>query len=663
MTATAVTAPVTSPSAVPGSAVYPVPAGGGPGTETQGIKIVRSRIRGTVEQGLRHAQLLAFQCWEIDGNDADKHRLLDEKILDIDDSTLAASETLLPSWIEQDWLTYRWIPYDAGDPAETGWFEIRLRDILVLRLSPYNSHHANSTGLNTICDVTTSGSTWCGLVVDGNSFTNNSGTTSGLESHAFGGQIVRSIVNTQPVLNVGSSDVVAATKDRVDVGTLNIDQLLTMCTTVGATPSLSGPEVLMCAFQFQVSGTPTDWPIPSPNAARTYVFILDGNDAVVVNPYEKTVGTWLNVTGVTSPDSLSTCRLISPEPWGGRIAIAHPDVAPNSVYFCKRGDPTDWSFGTNPGDAFKLDASSSYGVPADAVTALLPLSDDIFLIGCATRKYFLRGDPTSGGIFKDVPGEGGIIGPRALCKAGEGRIVYLSQSGLKMMRFGGEIIEDKAIGDHRVDDILSRVSTFTTLVQLVYEALSDRVHIYLEPKNAEDVGVHLYLNMADNSIWPVEYPGKFGPTAVCKIAGQDPDDNRDLLGGRDGFIRRPIFAAASDDGEVVDAWIKFPPVTLNDGHQLVNVLEIQAVGEPGSGPVEWKVYVANSADELAQLTVDDTPAASGTWFGDNTGFQQPVDPGVAGGAAQLVVRQQSASSSFALSKVTIVVEPWGERRI
>ena len=651
----------TSPSASSASSVYVAPGGG---TPLQGIKVVFSVTRDNPSRDTGTHQIINVQLWELNGNDADYHRLLDEKQLDIDDSTLNATDALLPAWITQDWITGNWVPYDGASPADTGWVEIRVRDILVLRLSPYNTNHANSTGLDTICDTTTAGSKWVGLVFDGNQFTTPTGTPDTLEAHAFGGQVVRGTAASTPVLHVGSSDVVAATKERFDVGTRGVEQTLTQCTAVGATPSLPGPQVLMCPLQYQcVSPAPADWPAPSPNASRTYMFCVDGNNAVVVNPYERTVGTWLNVTSVTAPDALSRCRGIAREPWRGRLCIFHPDSAPNTVYFSKVGDPTNWTWGTTAGDAFKLDASSSYGVPADAVTAAIPLSDDIFLIGCATRKYYLKGDPTAGGSFKDVPGEGGIIGPKALCKGGEGRLFYLSQSGLRCMRFAGEIIEDKAIGDHRVDDILSRVSTFDTTVELAYEALNERLHIYLTPDDG--AGTHIVLDVGDNAMWLFEFADEaVGPSASCPMAGRSPDDNRVLLGGKDGVIREYAFGEPADDGTPIDAWVRFPVVTLAQGHQMVNVVEIQAVAEPGSAAVEWMLFVAASADEINRLDITTaTPAASGTWFGDGTGFQQPVDPGVAGGAVQLCIRQVSASGTFALSEATIVVEPWGERRL
>jgi len=654
---------IASPSTSDGTSTYVAPSGGAP---LKGIKICCSLVRDATTSATGHSQILNVQLWELNGNDADLHRLLDEKQLDIDDSTLNATDALLPEWVAQEWITASWIPYDGADAVNTGWFELRARDILLLRLSPTNTNHPNTSGLDTICDVTAAGSKWVGLTFDGNSFTTATGGASVLPAHAFGGQIVRSQANSTPILHVGSSDVVAAYKDAIDVGTLNIDTTLTTCTVTGSTPTLSGPEVLMCPFQYKcVTPAPTDWPAPSPNATRTYMFCMDGKNAVVVNPYERTVGTWLNVTNVTSPDAFSQCRIIAREPWRGRLVFGHADVAPNTVFFTKVGDPTDLTFGTTPGAAFKLDASSSYGCPADAVTALLPLSDDIFLIGCATRKYFVKGDPTDGGSFKDVPGEGGMIGPRAVCKGGEGRVFYLSQAGLKVMRFGGEVINDKSIGDHRIDKIMSRVSTFDTFVELVYDSTNEEVHVYLHPRTGEDVGEHVVVDVGDNALWPLEFPARsFGPTAVCPIAGQDSDDNRVLLGGADGVIRRYKFGETADDGQPIDAWVRFPVVSLDSGHQLVNVVEIQAVGEPGSGAVDWMLFTAESADELNNLDITTaTPAASGTWFADSAGFQQPVDPGVAAGAVQLCIRQVSGTATFALSEATIIVEPWGERRL
>jgi hypothetical protein len=454
--------------------------------------------------------------------------------------------------------------------------------------------------------------------------------------------------------------VVAFTNERVDTGTLDVESTLTEVPRVdNAVPKLGGREI-QATTMLTTIGTGATYPVPTPtNAPRNYVFAVDGTNAIIVNPVERLYGDWQNVTGTSI---LGKCRVITR--YRGRIVLANYDANPSYWAMSKVGDVTNWTTGgTDATRSFSGTASDSPGVPADAITCLAPFQDDYLFMGCSKSCYYFSGDPGYGGRLLLLSDQTGVFGPRAFCFDEEGNLYFLGAGGLFMIQKGGLL--PKNISGRRLSTVLDQVDSSTTLVQLIYDSAAASVHVFLTPRDGVTAGTHVTLDVRQNAMWLDEYPQTFGPTASRQIVGQSYDGRRFLMGGADGYIRRPRFGAKDDDGTAIDSWVRYPIMELGNGGSESIVTELQAVGVRGTQGVNWQVRTAKSASQVMQADID-TPAstdARGTWFATQDGFEDPVGLRQTGGAHQIVVRHDSTGSTWGIERILVKVEPTSRRRL
>lgn len=646
---------IVSPSAGPGGTFSGTPHSGGGGMTTRALKVLPSWVRNATTQALNQTYMLNIQLVEIDGTLANYHRLIDEVQLDVDDTTLNNTDRHLPVWAVENRVKFKAVPYDsttATTIAQTGWIEVSINGYLVARLSPKHSIHPNSTGLDFGGTITSAGSKWCGVVCEGGMLTTPTGTASGLPSKAFGARLIRPQASVTPPTSPGLPDIVAFTPGQVDVGTLGVDQTLTACTATAS--ALTGREVQAVSILTTITAI-----VATP---RSYVLAVDGTTCRIIDPIGKTITNWTNTTGV-SP--FETCRIIGY--WRGRVFLANYDGNPTYWALSKIIRAADdvvsatlWTTGgSDPTRAFAGTASDSPGVPATAVTAFAELDNGRAFMGCAGECFIFDGDPGYGGRLLKVSGETGCLGPRALAFDEEGNLYFVGPSGLFMVPRG--TTEVRNVSGNRMASVLNRIDTSRTMVQLVYDSLKRALMVFLTPRDGS-AGTHAMFETSQNAPWKNEYPAVFGPLGVCKIVGQTPDERRYLIIGSDGYIRRPIAGKQDDDGSAIDWWVKYPILHLRDGSRQLMVLEIQGAAADGTGPVEWQVRTAASPVEVLRQDVDDTAAATGTWFEEGSGFQTPRRIRARGGAMGVCLRQTSASESVAMESVVVQVAELGPRR-
>ncbi len=628
------------------------------GAALRALKAVFSRRRTSTEQAINQTYFYNFQLWELDGNAAGLHNLLDEATLDVDDSTLNNQDRQLPPLAVETKIRFTFVPYDASTTttkAETGWVEVSLNGVVVARLSPKNSIHPNTTGDDYGGAITVaSASKWHGICVEGGSYNDAGVTLSGLPAHAFGGRLVRPQSQVTPPLNPGASDVVAFTAGQVDVGTLGEDSALTKCTATAS--ALLGREVQtanMLTIVTAISSSP-----------RTLVFAVDGTTARIVDPVGKTINNWTNTTGVTP---LETCRIIGV--WRGRFFLANYDGNPSYWALSKivktsnDAVATDlWTTGgSDPTRAFAGTASDSPGVPASAVTGFTEIDNGRAVLFCATEVLLFDGDPGYGGRLLSISKQTGCLGPRAWTFDEESNLFFVGPSGLFVIPNGSSRVQN--VSGNRLASILNRINTKTTQVQLGYNSGKRTMHIFLTPRDLTVQGTHAALETAEKAFWKDVLPLRFGPLGVCEIAGEAADDRSIIIIGTDGYVRRPIAGRRNDDGSPIDAWVRYPILESDNGNRKLMANELQAVGSPGCGPVDWAVRADKSAAQVLAQGVDDDARASGTWFESTSGFQSPNNLRVNDGAIQLQIRQTSASEAFSVERIVIKAKDGGSRRV
>lgn len=505
-----------------------------------------------------------------------------------------------------------------------------------------------------------------GLCVDGNS----DGTAKTAE--AYGGRIVRRPVAAAAPSALGRTDIVAFGRDTAHTGTLNVSDLAP-CTEVppAATPApgLLGSEVEACALVCRITGI-DGWYSDGP---RNFVFAVDGERARIIDPVAKAITPYTIDGPGTFP---AKCPLIAA--YRGCIIMAGAPEAPNQWYMSATvghadaatgNEPRNFDYGSTPAATRAYSGSDpAIGRPGDKITALVPFNDEWCLFGCARSMYVLDNHPGFGGRMRKITDATGILGPRAYCFDEQGNLYILGTGGLYVMPRGS--YDYRNVSGRRLTRYLDAVDAETSLIQMVYDGLTSTVHVFITPRTFAGTGVptvHVAFDTRSNALWIDSYPEPHGPTAAISIVGAADEDRRFLIGGWDGYIRRPLQSAVTDDGIQMDVVVDFAPLGLGLGQRRAMLSRLAAVMAPGSGPCSWYVLSAPSAAGFAREvggSQQATYARTGTWApqGREGSSQQTVALRVAGAAVQLRVAATPTLTKVAFEHIEAVIEPLGRKR-
>lgn len=411
--------------------------------------------------------------------------------------------------------------------------------------------------------------------------------------------------------------------------------------------------------------------LPSGFTFNGKFYAVDGTDAVITDPSTLSNASWANLVVSGGFGSFPTgCRLAAL--WRGRAVLARTSTQPSNWFMSRVAFPLDFDYlnsNANGGTstAANFGTNADVGQPGDIITALIPFSDDYLIFGCANSIWMLEGDPSYGGAVQNLTYRSGIVGPRAWAFDDEGNLYFVGQSGLYIIRRGTK--DPVNVTGRRLINLLDALPLDQTLVQLGWDAAGGYLNVYLTPTDGATVGTHCIYDPQSaqgGALWLDRYPVDFGPWSVAEIVGSSDDDRRLLIGGSDGYIRRPSDSAFTDDGTAIDSWVEIGPFQLGGGSVYSMAQEIQAMLGAGSAPVTWYWFTADSPEEVAALDFG-SEVASGTWSnpGSTNGFQTPVGLRQTGGAHKIRIRQNTNTSTdtWSLEQIRAVIMPTGRRRI
>lgn len=376
------------------------------------------------------------------------------------------------------------------------------------------------------------------------------------------------------------------------------------------------------------------------------VYAVDGSSSLIIDPINKTATAWKAEYG-TFP---ARCELVAT--YRGRLFLARSPEN-KSLWYCSRMKaPNDWDFGSTSVLSTKaysgnITASDVVGAPPDPITALIPYADDYLIIGCEGSIHVIEGDPGAGGSVQLVSNKTGILGPRAWCFDEQGSMYFLGSGGLYVMARASR--DFQPIGHRRLVQYLDRVDLSTTLVQMVYEPFKSCVHIFLTPRDGLSAGVHVVYQPPMDAFWLDEYPVGHGPFAVCDLGGDTDEDRRFLMGGKDGYVRRPSDLASNDDGREITSYVRFPVFDMADGTIEPMATSIQGVLARGSGPVNWYYLVGDSPEDV-NAAATSAARVSGTF---TAGDYTPQGLRESGPAHQVVI-EGNGSSAWALQRIVLM---------
>lgn len=415
------------------------------------------------------------------------------------------------------------------------------------------------------------------------------------------------------------------------------------------------------------TGAALDGDMPQAFALNGLFYAVDGVDSKIIDPLALATTDWANEVLVSGQGALpSGCRLACH--WRGRAVLARTPSQGWMWFMSRVGFPLDWDYlnsNVNGGvaTAANFGTNADVGVPGEVINALIPFTDDYLYFGCASSIWMMEGDPSYGGSVQNVSYRTGVVGPRAFAFDEGGNLYFMGAAGLYRIERGGK--DPVNVSGRKLINLLEKVPLDTTLVQLAWDAAGRYLNVYLTPTDAVTPGHHCIYDPSTKAYWIDQYPVRFGPWSVAEITGALSEDRRVLIGGDDGYIRRPDGDTFTDDGDAIDSWVEIGPFELAEGTVYSIVTELQAMIGAGSASVTWYWFTADSPEEVAALDFG-SEVASGTWIntGSTNGFQTPVGLRQTGGAHKIRVRQNVADEvTWSLERIVATLGPTGRRRI
>lgn len=340
-------------------------------------------------------------------------------------------------------------------------------------------------------------------------------------------------------------------------------------------------------------------------------------------------------TGVVDPVAASEGVVPTSQPliclYRDRIVLAGAD---HVWYAARQGDPTDWGFGADPGDAGKAVAGQvgEAGQIGDVIEALVPVQDAALVFGSANGLWVLRGDPATGQM-EHVSEEIGIIAPQAWAVSPDGALAFLSNDGVYLWQAGSRQAPVR-FSEERIPDELRNVDTANDIT-MTYDATGRGYHLFITP--AADDGEHWWLDVEMRAMWPVVFQPGHQPTAASRLKGSGLSEV--ILGGRDGFLRKFDASSGTDDATAVESHLLVGPIQVaaNDATDAL-VAELHGMLSVATGTVTWRLVMGDSAEEVTDLAVAGvlaavagTPilgvSASGTWGSNRNKVARPRSRG------------------------------------
>lgn len=305
--------------------------------------------------------------------------------------------------------------------------------------------------------------------------------------------------------------------------------------------------------------------------------------------------------GVCAKINGTKCTLMAV--WGGRIVMSGLATDPHNIFMSAVGDPFDWNYAPDIQtiqQAVAGNITAGYGKNPDIVTALIPYTDDIMLIGGTHSIRKFLGNPAEGGINVSVTDITGVAYGSAWCQSPEGIIYFFGSRG-GVYRMNPENGIPQRMTSTTIDERLADVDLDANIVTLTWDDRAIAVRVYISPIDGSAT-THYVWDVRNEAWWPFSYvESLYNPMAIHLLAGNTPTERLILEYGQDGYIRMVDVEAQADDGFPIGSYVYIGPFS----GLMLN--ELYATLSEDSTNVKWSICSASSVERA----LDAAPRKSG----------------------------------------------------
>lgn len=348
--------------------------------------------------------------------------------------------------------------------------------------------------------------------------------------------------------------------------------------------------------------------------------------------------------------------------WLQSFVLGRPADSPTEIFMCRTGDMFDWDFDpsvTSTKQAVRLQLRN--GAVADPVTALIPMRDDLLLVGGETSISRLSGHPMQGGRFDNVSTKVGILFD-AWTRDTEGNLYFASNS-LEIYRLD-ETGGMQPISGAKIREALQQFDLSLNRIVLAWDPRHDLLVVFQVPWTTFGTARTGWVWQRATQAWfEVDFEtADVQPTCAFAALGDTTEVRRVIFGSEDGWLR--LFDPArtydeSADGTKRRVWARarLGPVLL-DGGTEVSVTRARVIlgdtDEPtdlAQGGADLELFVAASPDNIG-------PAVASATL--TSGHNPTIPVRATGCMAWADLSNANVNERMAVERVLLEVEEAGE---
>lgn len=330
---------------------------------------------------------------------------------------------------------------------------------------------------------------------------------------------------------------------------------------------------------------------------------------------------------------------------------------PNQYFTTRQGDMLDLDTSLDDVQAAFNSQTSETGLVADAIITFIKFKDNYLLFACANSFSILRGGSSGAGAINNLSSETGIFSPDSFCWDNNGNLYVIGLSGFfkfpNNMAVSGVGIDNISL--RKVPDLFRTLQLNRKTDRVVMGFDKGRNIIRVSISTQDGVwSVAFCYDINTDSILPDTFVGDKVPSSFLYMNSYQDSISGLLVGCYDGYIRKEDSTVNTDDGDLIESYVLFGPITLNNLLRAnVKAKEILVTLTEDSDGVEWELYAAKSNELLVSGIKAGTldPIHSGTF--ESGGRQFPITEKIADESIALMLRNDTSDTSWGLENIKI----------
>lgn len=343
----------------------------------------------------------------------------------------------------------------------------------------------------------------------------------------------------------------------------------------------------------------------TPNQQK--LWFVDGTNYVYFVPITNTVELWTATAGQLPQDSDGNyARLCCT--YRGRIVLSGLLLDPQNWFMSAVDAPRDFDYAPLSPSATQAVAgnNSTLGTIGDVITALIPYTDDVLVVGGDHTIWMIRGDPMAGGQIDQISNIIGMAWGQAWCQDPAGVIYFMSN---RMGVFSLVPGQQPQRISQAIEQLLQVVDTGSNIIRLMWDDRFQGVHVFITRDDEPRPTTHYFWEQRTGAWYPDKFTdNNLNPLCCLVFDGNLPGDRVPLIGCWDGYVRAYDPDATDDDGTAIESRVVIGPIVTPNLDDIM-VKDVQAVLGEDSSAVTWEILNGTSAEEA--LTSD--PKATGTF--------------------------------------------------